>query len=52
MILYRFVVALIYVIACVLIGATLALVVHAAPRCSSNSPPGPTIGHVIKLYGC
>jgi hypothetical protein len=27
------------------------MAVHA-PRCSPNSPPGPSIGHVLKLYGC
>lgn len=40
-----------------IVCSTIAAVVCAylaahAPRCSRNSPPGPTIGHVLKLYGC
>jgi hypothetical protein len=36
----------------VLAVAMIVYVLMAAPRCDANSPPGPTIGGVIKIGGC
>jgi hypothetical protein len=41
--------------AALLVALAVALIVYvlaAAPRCDANSPPGPTIGGVIKIGGC
>jgi hypothetical protein len=37
------------------VALTVAMIVYVlamAPRCDANSPPGPTIGGVIKIGGC
>lgn len=38
-------------VAVMLVGIC-ALIVWGAPHCNTDDPPGPTIGHVIKLGGC
>ncbi len=43
----------VFVLLCAAVPTGIAhFIVAYTPRCTHDSPPGPTIGHVIKLYGC
>jgi hypothetical protein len=40
------------IVLCSIVAVVGGFAAWHAPRCSHNSPPGPTIGHALKLYGC